>query len=145
MIANPVINRRRGPARRCRTRAHAVDPDVVGTFAKRNPDRAAGSAGAERSRTDAALVRRDRWRRPASSVVIPNERATDRRRIGSSPGRRARTLYTDAAPVAELDYLGNPDLDALHGRAAGIASRESSRLEGPMEGDDGIRAEGTRE
>ena len=44
---------------------------------------------------------------------------------------RENAIDTDAAPVAELDHRGNPDLEALHGRAAGIASSASSRLKVP--------------
>lgn len=66
------------------------------------------------------------------SVVIPHERATDRHRVWVvARAPRENAIDTDAAPVAELDYLGNPELDALHGRAAGIASSASSRLKVP--------------
>ena len=46
------------------------------------------------------------------SVVIPHERATDRHRVWVvARAPRENAIDTDAAPVAELDYLGNPDLE----------------------------------
>jgi hypothetical protein len=66
------------------------------------------------------------------SVVIPNERAIDHRRVQlGAAAPREDAIDNDAAPVTELDYLEIPDLEALHGRAACIASSASSRLKVP--------------